>query len=539
MAETNNENQTSTNVSIPTKENFQAVQVVGPPLAQFFGRRVLYDDFSEEELNSTNVEDNIKVIVKILNDVWSLHIENAGEIKYLEDYYRGYQPILGKTKEVRPSINNTVVENNAYFVVNFKVGYVFGEPIQYVQRGDVSNPEVGILNSYVLAEDKYAKDSELAESIYTNGIAHRLVLPEINEDSPFDIENLDSKTTFIVYSSNIKNKPLIGVTYTKGVMTSVIKGSIYTRTGYYEFDTTPIGGTFNVRFVKPHYLGIIPIFEYHINKWRQGIVEVVMSIFNALNRIASGDLDGLEQYVQSIMVFINQEIDADTYKDVLNLGAVEINTADPARPADVKLIQNELDHANTEVLHNRLLNLALTIIGIPNITSKSTGGDTGEARALGDGWTMAEKRAKQDEMSFKKCSKEEIKLILKICRLTPNSGIDTLTIKDIDQKMPRNKSDNFLTKAQGMMNLISSGVSPDVAFNASGAFSDSNEAYTKSMEFYGGIENWINRFISKQEGVTGNMSASLNQRQSTPDVVEENDDEEEEQKEENTPKEKE
>ena len=252
---------------------------------------------------------------------------------------------------------------------------------------------------------------------------------------------------------------------------------------------------------------------------------MVMSIFNALNRIASGDLDGLEQYVQSIMVFLNQEIDPETYKDVLNLGAVEINTADPARPADVKLIQNELDHKNTEVLHNRLLNLALTIIGIPNITSKSTGGDTGEARALGDGWTMAEKRAKQDEMAFKKCSKEEIKLILKICRLTPKSGINTLTIKDIDQKMPRNKSDNFLTKAQGMMNLISSGVSPDVAFNASGAFSDSNEAYTKSMEFYGGIENWINRFIAKQSGVTGNMSASLNQRTSSPDVVEENNEE--------------
>ena len=521
----NTENVTNTNISIPTKENPQAVQVVGPPLVQFFGRKVLYDDFSEEEVNSTNVEDNIKVIGRILTDVWSLHNENAGEIKYLENYYRGYQPILGKTKEVRPSINNMVVENNAYFVVNFKVGYVFGEPIQYVQRGDVSNPEVGVLNSYVLAEDKYAKDSELAESIYTNGIAHRLVLPEINEDSPFDIENLDSKTTFIVYSSDIKNKPLIGVTYTKGFRTSIIKGSIYTRTGYYEFDTTSLGGTFNVRFVKPHYLGIIPIFEYHINKWRQGIVEVVMSIFNALNRIASGDLDGLEQYVQSIMVFINQEIDADTYKDVLNLGAVEINTADPARPADVKLIQNELDHKNTEVLHNRLLNLALTIIGIPNITSKSTGGDTGEARALGDGWTMAEKRAKQDEMAFKKCSKEEIKLILKICRLTPNSGINTLTIKDIDQKMPRNKSDNFLTKAQGMMNLISSGVSPDVAFNASGAFSDSNEAYTKSMEFYGGIENWINRFIAKQSGVTGNMSASLNQRSSSPDVVEENNEE--------------
>lgn len=503
-------------ISIPTAE--YKVEQYGPPLAQFYGRAILYHDFEEEDVNGLDISSNVEAISTILSDVWSLHKQNASEINYLESYYKGFQPILGKTKDVRPTINNIVIENNAYFVVNFKVGYVFGEPIQYVQRGDVSNPEVGVLNSFVLAEDKYAKDTELAESIYTNGIAHRLILPEINEDSPFDIENLDSKTTFIVYSSSVKNKPLIGVTYTKGIKSGIIKGSIYTKTGYYEFDSTSTGSLFNVRFVKPHYLGVIPIFEYHINKWRQGIVEVVMSIFNALNRIASGDLDGLEQYIQSILVFLNQEIDPETYKDVLNLGAVEVNTADPSRPADVKLIQNELNHENTQILHNRLLNLALTIIGIPNVTSKSTGGDTGEARALGDGWVMAEERAKQDEMAFKRCSKEEIKLILKICRLTPNSGITSLTLKDIDQKMPRNKSDNFLTKAQGMMNLISSGVSPDVAFNASGAFSDSNEAYIKSIEFYGGIENWINRFIAKQQ-VTGNTGDNLNQRKSSPDDI--------------------
>ena len=519
MADVTNE-PISENVSRPTSTPTVPVQQYGPPLVQYYGRSVLYADYEEEDVNSVDVSQNIENISKILNEVWSIHKQNANEIDYLEKYYRGYQPILGKTKDVRPTINNIVIENNAYFVTNFKVGYVFGEPIQFVQRGDVSNPEVGILNSYVLAEDKYSKDSELAESLYNCGIAHRMVLPEINEDSPFDIINLDSKNTFIVYSSSVKNKPLFGVTYTKGVKSGIIKGSIYTRRGYYEFDSTSLGGVFNVRFVKPHYLGVIPIFEYRLNKWRQGIVEVVMSIFNALNRISSGDLDGLEQYIQSILVFLNQEIDPETYKEVLSLGAVEVNTGDPSRPADVKLIQNELNHENTQALHSRLLNLALTIIGIPGITQKSTGGDTGSARLLGDGWTMADERAKQDEMAFKRCSKEEIKLILKICRLTPNSGITTLTLKDIDQKFTRNKSDNFLTKAQGMMNLISSGVSPDVAFNASGAFSDSNEAYIKSMEFYGGIEKWIERFISKSSAVSGNTGGNLNQRKDKPDSSE-------------------
>ena len=487
----------SVTATVPINDYYK---VVGPEVAYYYGRKVLYDDYLPEDVNTENTSENAKIIGDILTHIWSSHTQNANEIDYLEKYYRGYQPILGKRKDIRPTINNIVLENNAYFVVNFKVGYVFGEPIQFIQRGDIANPEVGILNGYAIAEDKYDKDSELAESIYTAGIGHRLILPHENEDSPFDIINLDSKTSFIVYSSkDPAHSKLIGVTFTKSERNSSIQGSVYTNTGYYTFEKPNKEATpFNVKFEKNHYLGVIPIFEYHFNKWRLGIIEVVMSIFNALNRISSGDLDGLEQYVQSLLVFINNEIDPETYKDVLDLGAVELSTADPARPADIKLLQNEISHENTEVLHKRLLNTALTILGIPVQTTRTSGGDTGAARQLSDGWTMAQERAKQDENAFKRCSKDEIKLILKICRLSPNSGIKNLTLKDIDQKLPRGRDDNFLVRAQGLMNLITSGVSPDVAYASTGIFPDSNEAYQKSLDFYGGIENWIKYFVFKQ-----------------------------------------
>ena len=475
------------------------VKLVGPPVAQFYGRKVLYDDFLPEDVNSNNVDENAKIIGEILTNVWSSHLQNSNEIDYLEKYYRGYQPILGKRKDIRPTINNIILENNAYFVVNFKVGYVFGEPMQFIQRGDIANPEVGVLNGYAIAEDKYDKDSELAESIYTSGIGHRLILPNKTDDSPFDIINLDSKCSFIVYSSkDPAHSKLIGVTFTKNERSKIIEGSVYTDTGYYVFEKPNTGTEFNVKFSKNHFLGTIPIFEYHFNKWRLGLIEVVMSIFNAINRIDSGDLDGLEQYIQSLLVFINNEIDPETYKDVMNLGAVELSTADPSRPADIKLIQNEISHQNTEVLHKRLLNTAFTILGIPAQTTRTSGGDTGAARQLSDGWTMAQERAKQDENAFKRCSKDEIKLILKICRLSPNSGIKSLTLKDIDQKLPRGRDDNFLVRAQGLMNLITSGVSPDVAYASTGIFPDSNEAYQKSLDFYGGIENWIKYFVFKQ-----------------------------------------
>jgi len=494
MNENNLENNNQTSVSTasrPVEATNNPVQIA-PPELRMFGRKVIYADFHADEMNA-------ETIAKILNDVFTIHVQNASEIDYLEKYYRGYQPIIGKKKEVRPTINNKVVENNAYFVTEFKKSYVFGEPIQYVQRGDVANKEVSTLNGYMLAKDKYPKDTELAESMYVSGIGHRIVLPSADFDSPFDIENLDSKNTFIVYSSYLPHERLFAFTYTIGVKDSNLRGSVYTKNQYFEVNKDSISSAFNVVFKQNHILGDIPIFEYNLNKSRLGIIEVIMDLLNQINRITSDEIDGLEQFIQSILVFVNQDIDKEDYADLLDLGAVKIATSDPSRPADLKLLSNNIDHGNTKILHDRLLNTALQIIGIPKNNERTSGGDTGQARMLSEGWTMADERAKQDEMQFKRCAKPELELILRICTLSPWSDINTLTLKQVEQKFTRNKSDNFLVKSQGLMNQINSGVSPDVAMATTGLYSDTNEAFNKSMNFYGGIENWIKLFVGEAD----------------------------------------
>lgn len=87
------------------------------------------------------------------------HLQNQADIDYLYRYYRGDQPILYREKEVRPEINNMVVENRANEIVSFKTGYLVGEPVQYVSRGGDSAiaTEVLRLNDYMLSEDKQSK----------------------------------------------------------------------------------------------------------------------------------------------------------------------------------------------------------------------------------------------------------------------------------------------------------------------------------------------------------------------------------------------
>ena len=89
------------------------------------GRRILITD--ETEINRGN-------ILGVLNDVESAHLANSSEIKYLWNYYKGKQPILERKKTVRPEICNRLVENRANEIVSFKLGYLCGEPIQYIAR---------------------------------------------------------------------------------------------------------------------------------------------------------------------------------------------------------------------------------------------------------------------------------------------------------------------------------------------------------------------------------------------------------------------
>src|SRR5690554_4960881 len=98
----------------------------------------------------------------------SVHLTNSSDIDYLYRYYRGNQPILQRVKRVRPEINNKIVENHALEIVDFKKSYVFGEPIQYVRRGESEeiSEKITQLNEYMFAEDKAAKDKELAEWFY-------------------------------------------------------------------------------------------------------------------------------------------------------------------------------------------------------------------------------------------------------------------------------------------------------------------------------------------------------------------------------------
>lgn len=436
-----------------------------------FGREVIYTH--ETEITEHNV-------VEVLNDAYQIHRFNSADIDYLYNYYRGKQPVLQRTKTVRPEINNRIVENHALEIVEFKKGYVFGEPVQYVSRGadDEVSKQVAQLNEYMFAEDKAARDSELAEWFFICGTGFRMILPDPMagvdpDDSPFEIDTLDPRYTFVVYHSGFGNKPLMGVTYIRQP-DNIIRFIVYTQTHYYEIIDDKIVTSY------PHTLGDVPIIEYPANKSRLGAFEVVLGLLDALNTIASNRIDGIEQFVQAFMKFVNCDIDEEEFKALKELGAIKIK-GEPGNPADVDIVSTELDQTQVQVTKNDLYQMVLIICGMPDRNAPArSAGDTGQAVMLRDGWSAAEQRAKDTELVFKRSEKRFLKIALKIIRAL---GGPDIRLKDIDIKFTRNKTDNLLTKTQGLQNMLEAGIHPLIAITNSGLFSDPEQTYVDSEPY--------------------------------------------------------
>lgn len=440
---------------------------------QMSGRRVIKSSVK------TITDDNV---YKVLDDALSVHYSNRADIDYLYRYYKGEQPIRNRVKEVRPEICNKIVENRANEIVSFKVGYLCGEPIQYVSRSGEESvvEEVNALNEYMFAEDKAAQDQQLVEWQMICGTAYRLVLPdklagELEDESPFELYTLDPRDTFVVYSTEIGNKPLMAVKYLEDTETNVMHYSIYTKDRYYKFEDGILKES------KPHALGMIPIIEYPANNARLGSFEIVLPILDAINNVQSNRTDGIEQLVQAFMKFINCDISKEEYEEFLQLGAIKVKSAD-GQSADVDMVTTELNQTQSQTLKDDLYSAVLTICGMPNRNGGSSTSDTGSAVLLRDGWSDAEARAKDSENVFKRAEKQMLKLVLRICRDLSDSK---LRLKDIDMKFTRRNYENIQSKSQVLDTMLNNPkIHPQLAFQHSGMFSDAESAYTMSMKYY-------------------------------------------------------
>ena len=444
------------------------------------GRRQIYT--SEKEITRDNV---IKVLTKAL----AVHEMNRQEILFLLDYEKGIQPILYRSKKYNGDVCcNRVVENIASSITAFKEAEFAGEPIKYVSRRgnnavDDENKEipekVAQVNDMMLSEGKESLDIQLAHKMFICGVGYRLVyndeddagLEDYLDEAPFEISIPDVENTFVVKRRDAKKKVVMGVTYVyKDEPENSVEYTVYTPKVTYTIEGiagSKDGEGLTITDEVHHNFGQISLIEYPCNPDYMGAFEVVLPLLDAINLTQSNRLDGIEQFIQALMVFDGIDIEREDFLKLKDQGAIVLPPSQGGNGGHKLYYLNEqLDQTQTQTLVNDMKKAVLEIVGMPSQGDANTGDSSNNgAMIMKNGWWHAEGRAKQSQNMWKKAETDFLKVVLKMC--ADSNKLTGLKISDLEPKFWRQSYEDLLVKTQSFQNLRTAGCSSIQAFRYS------------------------------------------------------------------------
>lgn len=432
-----------------------------------FGRQIIYTNKSA--ITKAN-------IIEELNKALVIHSQNAKEIGYLDRYYRGDQPILYRKKANRPEVNNKIVMNLAYELVERKTAEICAEPIQYVLRGtdNSKSEQITELNVTMDSESKQEVDIDICRWRSICGTAYRFIGNDkadgLLDESDFALFSENPIYTFVVYFSN--GRPAFSCQIREGENGETIY-FCYTKGEWFEITDG------KVAYSGKNGNGAIPVVEYPNNARRISDIEITLPITDAINTLQSDRINGVEQFVSAWVKFINCEIDKETFHAMRQEGALVVKSNNGAEnKADVDVMTNELNQTEGQVVFDDLFEKFLSIQGLAN-RQGNTGGDTQGAVNLRNGHYDAGLRTAINEPILKKSERMSLKIILN--RLRIKRGF-TLMPSDIEIHINHNKLDNMLVKAEVLQILLNSGVYYKRAIKTVDMFSDPEQVATESKK---------------------------------------------------------
>ena len=482
------------------------------------GRRQIFS--SEESVTDENV-------VQILQKALPIHNQNRVEEIFLKKYVRGQQPILYRTKNYNAEINNKVVVNIANQIVTFKTSEFAGEPIMYVSRasGVRGNPDeeevtvpdrVANVNSMMMSEGKQTKDLKLAHEMFTCGVAYRLTIhdsgrkqEEWMDEAPFEVYIPDTENTFVVRRSDVTKRVLMGVTYVfKDENNTNPEYTVYAPDAKYVISGAE--GAMKVIGKEKHNFGMVTLVEYPCNPNYMGAFEPVVPLLDALNLTLSNKLDGIEQFIQALMVFDGVDISREDFLELKDLGAIKLPaTQGTAGGRKLYYLNEQLDQSQTQTVIDSMYNHILRIVGMPSQGDASTGDSSNNgAVIMKNGWWDAEARMQETQNMWKESETEFLKIVLKICSDT--NTLTGLKISDLEPRFWRQSYEDLLVKTQSFSTLRTSGMPAIQAFTFSHLSRDPESDAIVYDEYQQKLADELDRLNGVAEGLPLDENDTVN-----------------------------
>ena len=465
---------------------------------EYKGRKKIYTDV--REINKDNVID-------VLNKALIAHSQNASQIQFLINFEKGLQP-LQREKKVRKEIDIKSISNLAHQITEFWLGYFWGNHMAFVQKSDKhptgsdskdSDSAITLLNEMYEAEDMERKDQLMAYYLEVCGTCCQLIDIKRNVadgDAVFDLVTLNPLYSFVVYSSDAYEKPVMGVSFSENEDGSKIYTCITDDTVYIIKDAMKIINgnatkdremTFDGRSGEANPFGKVNIIEFERATDRTGVFERQIDELNALNILESDLVNDVAQTTQANWWGNDIELEKDENGNVKGPQGgqwILTKTNGNGQKPNIQALVLNYDYAgvlqNIQAKHDGILERTFT----PKQTEQSGGSTTG-ATSLSSGWTATEAVAKKQEATIRSGYRLRNQLALIAIHRSPDvpqdSPLQRLENSDIDIRPIRQRSFDMATKINSMATMIQNMVHPRIAMEAIDFFPNLAEAIEDSL----------------------------------------------------------
>lgn len=444
----------------------------------------------------------IEAVEPYIDSIFSQFEANATQIRKDYDTYCLDHPILTKVRAHQDTdINNVVLVPDLKAMVDWKTGYVYGNPIKYAQSKTNNTDDINYLNKYVRSVCQRAVDKEVGKWAYATGVGYYFIEPksksfDIETEAPYLVYHKPSDTCTKIYSAFGNNEAFFDMVYTTyklienklNVTVKVL--DIYFPDTLYTYEKRVGKGWIRVNTQSRGIAKPLPLVEKRFNSDGIGIVAMGETLQNAVDRLLSSGLDNVEDIVNEIFVYKNVNLgknsdeQAENHRKMKKSGALVLNGGNKEMPPDVDTISTKLSLSEVRELFAIIDAKFHSSLGVPmEMSNTNSGGTTKSGSEVANGYDNAYNRALDDINTMIVADTELLNKIMWICKNTAGNKINNLAPSEIEIKYSLNLTDNILTKTQSYVNLVQVGVPHAIALRLC-KLSNDPESEGKIIEEY-------------------------------------------------------
>ena len=366
----------------------------------------------------------------------------------LKLYNKLYDYYMSEAITSRPAPNNLLaITNHARYIVKTNVGYLLGNPVNYLVDNKYNIEAILKLYYHQTIGNL---DVELAKDASVFGHAFERVYTDENSDSWST--RIDPRNIILVYDDTVKHEKMFAIIYLQAYNEKgeVIKG---------QYDATILTPTMTMeRTLKgdkligtdaedsEHGYGEVPIVEYPNDSDRTGDFETVISLLDAYNILQSDRVLDRERLVDAILAFYGGTFTKEQQETLKDSRMI----ANLPPDAKIEYIIKNINESDADVLRQTIASDIHKISMTPDMSDENFAGNSSGVALLYK-LLAFEQHIKDKERYFENALVDRFRLYNTLLHVKNNMPI--IEPEEIDVMFKRALPQNDLEISQMINNL--------------------------------------------------------------------------------------